>query len=55
MKQPRKSAWQVRPGANGSWLVRCPHGNEKTSHGEAFALLLWAVGQGHQPPKGFPS
>lgn len=44
---PHKTAWQLRPGANGSWLIKCRHGNEKTNHGEAFALYLWAISHGH--------
>ena len=47
-KRPAKSAWQVKQGeplkdGSPTWLARCTHGTEKTSHGEAFALYLWAV------------
>jgi len=48
VRRPRKTAWQVKAGkpnrsGEPTWLVRCTHGTEKTNHGEAFALHLWAV------------
>ena len=49
---PPKNGWQIRAGANGTWLVRCLHGNEKTRHGDRHAHTLWAVSRGHLPMKG---